>query len=150
MRHSLLHRASATLLSLLFLLAWGEPAALHPCPMHDGGAAAVVAEHGGSHGARAAAAPAPGDAHAASSHQHGAPSVAAPASEATPHADSHLCSCLGHGCCAAGVVLAPSQALRWRVVVTRRAEPPAPAAVATALVRAPHALPFANGPPALA
>ncbi len=133
-------RLASLLLGLLYLLAWGEPVAWHPCPMHDGApvAAAVAgatAGHGG-HGAHAGHAGAPAAVH-----------EAAPAPEAD-HGD-HACQCLGSGCSAAGVVAPTVQAVRWRVVVARRAEPPAPAPV-FAQAAAPRLLPFPNGPPALA
>ena len=144
MRRSPLSRAAATLLSLLFLLAWGEPAALHPCPRHDGHPAAALAHEAET------AQPASTVA-SAIHHEHDAMASAAPAPAAPSHdAASHVCQCLGHCCSASGVVLAPMQLVRWQAVVTRRAEPPAPAAAAVALTATPHVLPFANGPPRLA
>ena len=134
-------RLASLLLGLLYLLAWGEPVAWHPCPMHDGVRTTVapsaattvtVDAHGGHHGHAAApaavheAAPAPDGGH-----------------------DDHACQCLGSGCCAAGVVAPTVQAVRWRVLVARRADPPAPAP-AFARAAAPRLLPFPNGPPALA
>ena len=152
MRRSPLTRAAATLLSLLFLLAWGEPVALHPCPMHDGHPAAAVGHAGGPDAsAPVAAAPAARDGHGGPSNHAAHLDAATPAPGAPSQDDAaHVCVCLGHCCSAAGVVLAPAQAIRWQVVVTRRAEPPAPEAATLARVATPHAIPFANGPPRLA
>ena len=135
MRARPLTRLATTLLGLLYLLAWGEPVAWHPCPMHDGtGMHAAVrgapTSESGAHAGHAAHAP-------ASVHE------AAPASE---DADGHACQCLGHGCCPAGVLAPTVQAIRWRVVVARRADPPAPTSE-LARAAAPRLLPFANGPP---
>jgi hypothetical protein len=45
-------------------------------------------------------------------------------------------------------VLAPTvQAIRWRVLVARRADPPASAPAVLAQAPAPRRLPYANGPP---
>ncbi|GLC25322.1 hypothetical protein [Roseisolibacter agri] len=130
-------RLASLLLGLLYLLAWGEPVAWHPCPMHDGVAAAAAvagakAAHGG-HDAHAGHAAAPAAAH-----------EAAPAPDAD-HGD-HACQCLGSGCSAPGIAAPTVQAVRWRVLVARRAEPPAPAP-AFARAAAPRLLPFSNGPP---
>lgn len=135
-------RLASLLLGLLYLLAWGEPVAWHPCPMHDGVRAGVAMGAAGHH------APA---SHAPASHAHDGPAAPA-AHEAAPAPDGHddhACQCLGHGCCAAGVLAPTVQAVRWRVLVARRAEPPAPAP-AFARAAAPRLLPYANGPPGLA
>ena len=125
-------RLASLLLGLLYLLAWGEPVAWHPCPMHDGVPAAATAAHGGH------------DAHAGHAAATAAVHEAAPASDADH--GGHACQCLGHGCCAAGIVAPTVQAVRWRVLVARRTEPPAPAP-AFARAAAPRLLPFPNGPP---
>lgn len=139
MRAPTTSRLASLLLGLLYLLAWGEPVAWHPCPMHDGVPAAAVAgasaTAAGGHDAHAGHAAAPAAAH-----------EAAPAPDAD-HGD-HACQCLGSGCSAAGVAVPTVQAVRWRVLVARRAEPPAPEPVALATA-APRLLPFANGPPGL-
>lgn len=133
-----LHRRLATaLLALVYFLAWGEPVALHPCPMHDGAGVAVVAPAGHQadavHGRHAAH---------ASTVDHGAP--------ANPHEqDEHLCQCLGHGCCTAVVTAPAAQQVRWFAVVTRRADPPADAAHPAPRAAAPRLLPPATGPPRL-
>ncbi len=147
-------RLASLLLGLLYLLAWGEPVAWHPCPMHDGmvmpaavqAAPAPGAGHGAIHGATPAALAAHG--HDAAM-DHGLQAAApAPGDQDAEH-DAHACQCLGHGCCAAGVLAPTVQAVRWRVLVARRADPPAPESV-TAQAAAPRLLPFANGPPGLA
>ena len=137
MRARPLTRLATTVLGLLYLLAWGEPVAWHPCPMHDGtgmhGATASVdatADHAGAHAGHGASAP-------ASVHE------AAPAPD---DAGGHACQCLGHGCCPAGVLAPTVQAVRWRVLVARRADPPTPS-TQPARAAAPRLLPFANGPP---
>lgn len=131
MRTHPLRRLAAALLNLFFLLAWGEPAALHPCPMHDG---VTVVAAAGAHGTATAGA--------------STPSMAAHASHEMP-ADGgagHACNCLGQCSVAAGVIAPTAQAIRWQVVVHRRVPPEydAPAAPRAAADRL---LPFANGPP---
>ena len=158
MRRSPLARAAATLLSLLFLLAWGEPVALHPCPMHDGLPAAATGRAGelggpaaGGHAEHGSITAAAATGHAGHDGQGERLDAATPAPEGPSHDDgAHPCQCLGHCCSAAGVVLAPMQAVRWQGVIARLAEPPVPEAAATTLVTTPHVLPFANGPPRLA
>jgi hypothetical protein len=133
-------RLAALCLGLLYLLAWGEPVAWHPCPMHDGVAVAAAhgsdASHAAAHGGHAGH-----DAHAP------AASDAGPADDAQ---EDHACQCLGHGCCPGGVLAPTAQAARWRVLVARRSEPPAHAPAARPADAAPRLLPFANAPPALA
>jgi hypothetical protein len=138
MRARPLSRLATTLIGLLYLLAWGEPAAWHPCPMHDG-----VALHATA-GATVATGPA--------AHAHAGHAAMASASDAAPASDEaeHGCDCLGHGCCAAGVPSPTAQAVRWRVLVARRAEPEAPAPAVLTRAAAPRRLPYANGPPGLA
>lgn len=140
------HRVATVLLSVLYLLAWGEPVALHPCPMHDGAGMAVV--HGG-HAMAAMGGPHDGGmaAHtaqtAAAGHRvdHGAP--------AGGHG-AHTCQCLGHGCCAAAVAVpAARQQVRWFAVVTRRADPPAIAPTPPRATAPRRLRPPATGPPAL-
>jgi hypothetical protein len=141
MRARPLTRLATTLLGLLYLLAWGEPVAWHPCPMHDGT------------GMHAAAAPmvgaATGTAGAHAEHAVAAPAGVHEAAPASDDAEGHACQCLGHGCCPGGVLAPTVQAVRWRILVARRADPPAPTAD-RARAAAPRLLPFANGPPALA
>lgn len=148
-----LARWSTALVALLYLLAWGEPLALHACPMHDGVAGAAVAAV-----RKAAAAPAADAVAAHAADDHAALDRASSGSHAAApaHADhgaddgSHLCQCLGHGCCPAGVATPTAQAVRWQVVVRRLAEPPAPVAAERPAARGVRLLPFANGPPAQA
>jgi hypothetical protein len=130
MRHPSLRRLAAALLNLLFLLAWGEPVTLHPCPTHDG---------------VTVSAPTAGSAMAA---HHGHQAVM-PAAEPQGHAEhegSHVCSCLGSCAVSAAVAAPTAQAVRWQAVVRRRVAPIEPAADAP-LAAAPRLLPFANGPP---
>ncbi len=146
-------RLASLLLGLLYLLAWGEPVAWHPCPMHDGvvlpSAAVASAMHGPA--AMHASAASAGNA-AVAGHAHDAAAdhglQAAPPAPDGEHED-HGCLCLGHGCSAAGVLVPTVQVVRWRVLVARRADPPAPEPI-TARTAAPRLLPFANGPPGLA
>jgi hypothetical protein len=143
MRPRPLTRLATTLLGLLYLLAWGEPVAWHPCPMHDG-----TGMHAVTTAVTTVGAPT-GHAGAHADHLAAAPASVQDAAPAPDDADGHACQCLGHGCCPAGVLAPTVQAVRWRVLVARRAEPPAPT---TELARAvaPRLLPFANGPPRLA
>ena len=138
MRTRPVRRLAAALLNLLFLLAWGEPAMLPPCPTHDGFPAATsqAAQHGASHSAVMA--------HGGHQANH-AIAATVPGSE---HGDqaSHGCRCIGQ-CCPTVVVAAPTtQAVRWQVVIRRLVEP-APDEPTTPTAAAPRLLPFANGPP---
>jgi hypothetical protein len=138
---------AAALTILAFLLAWGEPVSLHPCPVHDAGATAAVAgaaDAGTAHG-RAATTDAARGASGHAEHAH----AAEPVVPSAPHeVGSHVCQCLGDCSAASGVSLAARTAIRWQAVVRHPAEPPllddrtAPAAAS------PRLLPFANGPPA--
>ena len=137
MRHPSLRRLAAALLNLLFLLAWGEPVTLHPCPTHD-------AVSGMASSATAGAGAAASSAAAHHGHQAMAPAVGH--ERHAEHEGSHLCNCLG-SCAVSVAVAAPTaQAVRWQVVVRRRVAPIEPAADAL-LAAAPRLLPFANGPP---
>ena len=130
-----LRRWAAALLNLFFLLAWGEPVTLHPCPMHDG-AVASAAAHGGDHAGHARAA------------AHGAqalPTDGAPA----PAEEGHACQCLGTCSVANAVALPGTVAVEWQATTRHAAEPPAEAPAAPRAA-APRLLPFANGPPSLA
>lgn len=129
MRHRSPRRLAAAILNLLFLLAWGEPVTLHPCPAHDAVAGAAVA--GTTHHGHQAMAPAAGQ------EQH------------AEQEGSHVCSCLGNCAVSLGVAAPTAQAVRWQVVVRRRVVPIEPTAEAP-LAAAPRLLPFANGPPGAA
>jgi hypothetical protein len=145
-----LHRVATALLALLYFVAWGEPVSLHPCPAHDGVAAAA---------AHAAPPAAPSAAHRGGQqggHHDGYHGVAPAAPAAAAHPDGHdvpdgghLCQCLGSGCCSAVVGAPTAQAVRWFVAVTRRAERAADGAHAAPRVAAPRLLPPATGPPAV-
>jgi hypothetical protein len=131
-----LHRWAAALLNLFFLLAWGEPVTLHPCPMHDGAVAAAAA-HGGD---RAGHAPV-----AAHGGAHALPADGTPA----PGGESHACQCLGTCSVAGAVALPGAVAVAWQGTTRHAAEPPAEAPAAPHAA-SPRLLPFANGPPSLA
>jgi hypothetical protein len=141
MRTRPVRRLAAALLNLLFLLAWGEPALLPPCPTHDGFTA--VTSHADQHG----------PAHSAAAHRghHGASATSDAMAATVPHADhgdgpTHACRCIGQCCPTAAVVAPTAQAVRWQVVVRRLVEPAADAPT-TPAAAAPRLLPFANGPP---
>ena len=138
MRNAAVRRWGAALLNLLFLLAWGEPVSLHPCPMHDG-AAVVAAVDGGHHAAAGAH-----DAHGAAN-AHALPAHGAPDGES----GGHVCQCLGECSVGAAVALPGAIAVAWQATVRHAAEPP-PVAPETPRAVAPRLLPFANGPPSLA
>ena len=120
----LLLRAVLALWSVWLQFAILDPGSFDPCPEHSHHAAAAPAMDHGSHAAHA-------------HHSHGKPS---------DHT-AHKCSCLGACCCTPSLVPA-----------SHAAPVPTPAVVAVAapryvvspafVARAPHALPFANGPPA--
>jgi len=129
-----LQRVATALLALLYFAAWGEPIALHPCPMHDG--PGVTAVH-----ARAAGAP-------AAQAGHGVHTAAA-ADHGAPAEGDHACQCLGHGCCTAVAAGTAAQRVRWFAVVTRRADPPGAAPLTAPRAHAARLLPPATGPPVL-
>jgi hypothetical protein len=132
MRNHPARRLAAALLNLFFLLAWGEPVTLRPCPAHDGVvvasamAGAAMSHHAMAHDASSAT--------PAEHEHHGTPG------------GGHVCHCLGQCCAAMGVVAPTAQAIRWQVVVHRLAAP-AYDEPATPAAASPRLLPFANGPP---
>lgn len=135
-------RVATVVLALLYFLAWGEPVALHPCPMHDGAGVMAVGATAGRD------AHATGAAHAA----HGAAMADMPAAAPGDHTPAgghgdHTCQCLGHGCSAAAVALPAAQQVRWFAVVTRRADPPAAKPSVPPAVAPRHLHPPATGPP---
>jgi hypothetical protein len=142
MRNRPVRRWAAALLNLLFLLAWGEPVSLHPCPMHDGAAVAAAVSHAAGHGGAAARA-----------HGHHAPGAATHALPAhgTPTTDqgAHACQCLGECSVGAAAALPSAVAVEWQATIRHAAEPPL-AEPATPRAAAPRLLPFANGPPSVA
>ena len=144
MKNAAVRRWGAALLNLLFLLAWGEPVSLHPCPMHDG-AAVVAAVEGGSHATASAH-----DAHGAPG-VHGAQGAHALPAHGAPDGEGggHVCQCLGECSVGAAVALPGAIAVAWQATVRHAAEPP-PVAPETPSAAAPRLLPFANGPPSLA
>jgi hypothetical protein len=140
MRNSPVRRWAAALLNLLFLLAWGEPVSLHPCPMHDGAAVAAAVGHAAT---------------GAASHGHHAPAAshghhALPAQGTPAHnGGSHACQCLGECSVGAAVALPGAVAVAWQATIRHAAEPPL-VEPATPSAAAARLLPFANGPPSLA
>ena len=138
-RNPAVRRWGAALLNLLFLLAWGEPVSLHPCPMHDG--AAVVAAVDGGHGGHAGAG-AHGGHHVAAD---ALPAHGAPDGEA----GGHVCQCLGECSVGTAVALPGAIAVAWQAALRHAAEP-SPVEPEAPRAVAPRLLPFANGPPSLA
>jgi hypothetical protein len=138
MRPRPVRRLAAALLNLLFLLAWGVPAMLPPCPTHDGfpAATSLAPHHGATHSAAVT--------HGGDQADHGMAAMVA-GSEHGDHA-SHACRCIGQCCPTATVATPTAQAVRWQVVIRRLVEPAADEpTIPTAA--APRLLPFANGPP---
>ncbi len=129
MRRRWYTRIASAFLALWFVLCVTEPvAAMHRCPMHDGVASVMAMPNGQMMG---------GAAH--ESHNPDQPSSPA----------HHDCTCIGDctGAAFAGLP-AVSVALRSAVVQMVRVKPSAAPVVYP--VPAPHARPFANGPPAIA
>jgi hypothetical protein len=134
-----LRRWAAALLNLLFLIAWGEPVSLHPCPMHDGVVAAAATSAGQG-----------GHAHQAPAADHGGEAHAVPADgPSAPEGAAHACQCLGTCSVSTAVALPGVVAVAWQATIRHAAEPPL-VAPATPRAAAPRLLPFANGPPSLA
>ena len=124
MHRNRVERAFAAVLLLWFACITGAPAALHACPVHDGGSGALVApgaEHSGAHGAHGRQIPEGGGEHAA-------------------------CTCVGD-CSAAGVV--PALPAAHARLITGWVGPNAalPMHDSPALVASAFVLPYANGPP---
>jgi len=123
------HRTLAAVLALWLVALVAEPAAVHPCPMHDGVASASGAAL--AHAGMRMAASGMDDAHP------GAP------------AHAHGCTCLGD-CAAAGwaatAARAPRLALAGRALVARAIVPTATNA-AFRLAEPAHARPPSIGPP---
>jgi hypothetical protein len=112
--------AIRAILTLLFLVAWGEPVAmLHHCRVHDEGVHAAT--HSAAHEMEAGA----------------------DADDDTP-----LCSCVGTSCPTTVAVVTPAAPLGWRVVLVDRDAAPPQVATHARRDAAPRLLPFANGPPA--
>jgi len=129
MRRPWYARIGSAFLALWFVLCVTEPiAAMHRCPMHDGVAGVMAMPNGHMMGG-AAQTPRNPDQPSAPAH--------------------HDCTCIGD-CAGAAFAAVPdvSIALRSPVVQTMRIN--APVAPVIYPVSAPHARPFANGPPAIA
>ena len=141
------NRPLAAFLALWVALVVGEPSLVHSCPVHDGMAAA-------GHGSHVAAMATVMEMPASSRSAHGADAstTTAPADTPAPsHQDGHHgCTCPGD--CSAGSASAPAlpaPPTGALVVATYRAVAGArPAAASRPRLAPPHALPFANGPPA--
>jgi hypothetical protein len=131
MRRSWLERCASVLLAFWLVVNLAEPASLHACPMHGGGATA------------GSSAPAAGG-----GHNHAATHVSS--SKQSPSDDSgtghKYCSCPGK-CCSHGVgVTVPTIRVAFVDVVVQFAEPAAHD-VGIAAAAAEHLLPFSIGPP---
>lgn len=122
-------RIGSAFLALWFVLCVSEPvAAMHHCPMHDGVAGLMVMPNGQIMGG-------------AAQMPHHSDRPTAPA--------QHNCTCIGD-CAGAAFADVPvvSIALQVAVIETAHVHTPAPPVVYP--VPAPHARPFANGPPVIA
>ena len=122
-------RIGSAFLALWFVLCVTEPvAAMHRCPMHDGVASVMAMPNGHTMGG-------------AAQMPHNPDQPSAPG--------HHDCTCVGD-CAAAAFAGLPavSVALRSAVIETVRVHTPAAPVVYP--VPAPHARPFANGPPVIA
>jgi len=150
--HPRVRRVVAALFAPWFAAVSVQPAAFHQCAMHSPGAArraavtastAEAAEIPMAHAGHSMAGHTMPMPEPAVAHQHGAPaSPAGPAGHAAP------CTC-DDGCCVASVAAAPPAVVELAFApVSVRRERPLRAATGVALSATPHALPFANGPPA--
>ena len=129
MRRRWYTRIGSALLAIWFVLCVSEPvAAMHRCPMHDGFAGVMVMPNGQtmSGAARLPHSPdqQPGPAH-------------------------HDCTCVGD-CAGATFAGNPAVSVTLASAGVRMLRVDTPAAPVTHPVPAPHARPFANGPPAIA
>lgn len=127
MRRRWYTRIGSAFLAIWFVLCASEPlAAMHRCPMHDG--VMVMADGHAMHGA----------AHA----QHD--------TDSQPTAPAHHdCTCLGD-CAGAAFAGLPAIGISVVAAVVRTRRVSTPAAQLPVPVPAPHARPFANGPPTIA
>jgi hypothetical protein len=125
MRHTWIARSFAALFALWFAVSLTEPAALHACAMHGGGAVA------GHHHASAA--------HASAAHDQG-PSGS--------HGAPKHCTCLGSCTTSNGSAIVPSADTSIGAVATLNDVVELPAFRARVVTAPPFFLPFANGPPA--
>lgn len=124
MHHHWTTRVGAAFLALWFVLATAGLAPLHRCPVHDGPVADAMTVPAGH--------PMHGDAsHSPAPDGHG----------------SHQCTCLGE-CCVAGPAVMGAAIELTVVALVDWPAAPHPVLPAPARSRAPHRLPFANGPPA--
>lgn len=130
MRRRWYTRFGSAFLAIWFVLCVTEPvAAMHRCPMHDGVAGVMVMTNGHAmNGARHAQ-------HDTDSHP------SAPA--------HHDCTCLGD-CAGAAFAGLPASSISVVADLQPTLRVSMPAAQLTVPVAAPHARPFANGPPTIA
>jgi hypothetical protein len=129
MRRPSLFRALSAVLALWFALGLVESAALHVCPMHDGGVARTAdaarpAAHDGSHTA------------------HGTTD-----DPSSGHERPHACTCLGE-CGVAVAVAAPAIRIRDVPVVVADGRPPVLRSRIGTRSASSHLLPPATAPPA--
>ena len=121
-------RIGSAFLALWFVLCVTEPmAAMHRCPMHDGVAGVMAMPNGHMMG---------GAAHLPHNDQPSGPA-------------HHDCTCIGD-CAGAAFAGIPAASVALGSAGVQTVQMRAPAAAAIYPVPAPHARPFANGPPAIA
>jgi hypothetical protein len=141
MRRSLSFRLFAAFFAPWFAVVVAEPVPMHDCPMHSVHPATAhdMASSRATPAAEFMAPPMPHSGMQESNTEHG---------QSTPgHAAHHQCCCMG-ACCATGLApVARVQQLAW-VPAKLRSETVPSSAESFAPTAAPHALPFANGPPA--
>jgi hypothetical protein len=137
MRRPPLFRALSASLALGFALGLVESAALHACPMHDGGVARA-----------AAASPSASAAHRGAHAPHGpAADHRATDDPSSEHERPHACTCLGE-CGVAVAVAAPEIRIRAVPIVVAEGRPPVLRSRVGARAASSHLLPPATAPPA--
>jgi hypothetical protein len=141
MRRSLSFRLFAALFAPWFAVVVAEPVPLHDCPMHSQHPAAAHAM-ASSHATPVAALGAPAMPHSGMEQSNGGHEPGAP-----EHPAHHQCCCIGTCCATALAPVARGAQLAW-VPAELKSEAAPTAAKSFAPTAAPHALPFANGPPA--
>lgn len=129
MRRRWYTRIGSALLAIWFVLCVSEPvAAMHRCPMHDGVPGLMVMPNGQT---MAGAAQLPHN------------------PDQQPGPTHHDCTCVGD-CAGATFAGIPAVSVTLASAGVRVLRVDTPAAPVTHPVPAPHARPFANGPPAIA
>jgi len=128
MRRRWYTRIGSACLAVWFVLCVTEPvAAMHHCPMHDGVAGVMVMPNGQMMAGMAQPSHHPGQ----------------------PPAPAHQCTCIGD-CAGASFAGLPALSISLGRVVVQTVRTETPTAPVAYPAPAPHALPFANGPPAIA